>query len=109
MSTRDVSSKQEKTIAKVLGAKRQPNSGATKFDKGDLSIGQEWLIEAKTAMTPKKSFSIKQEWLSKLREEQFACGKDYSALCFDFGDEKKRYYIIDESTFKYFVELNKDK
>lgn len=33
MATRDVSTAQEKRIAKAIGAKRTPNSGATKFDK----------------------------------------------------------------------------
>lgn len=104
-STRAVSSKQEKAIAKSLNAKRTLNSGATKFDKGDLYVGQEWLIEAKTCMQPKKSFSIKQEWLQKMKEEQFATNKMYSALCFDFGDEGQRYYIINENTFKQLIEL----
>ena len=105
MSTRDASNKQEKVIAKALGAGRTPNSGATKFDKGDLTIGQEWLIEAKTCMQPKKSFSIKQDWLKKLKEEQYATNKMYSSLCFDFGENTNRYYIIDEQTFKYIVEI----
>ena len=43
-STREVSSKQEKAIAKALGAKRTSNSGATDFDKGDLYIKSSWLI-----------------------------------------------------------------
>ena len=105
MSTRDASNKQEKVIAKALGTRRTPNSGATKFDKGDLTIGQEWLIEAKTCMQPKKSFSIKQDWLKKLKEEQYATNKMYSSLCFDFGENTNRYYIIDEQTFKYIVEI----
>lgn len=104
-STRDASSKQEKAIAKSLNARRTSNSGATKFDKGDLYVGQEWLIEAKTCMQTKKSFSIKQEWLQKMKEEQFATNKMYSALCFDFGDNGNRYYILNEQTFKQFIEL----
>ena len=99
-STRDASSQQEKKIAKSLGAVRTSNSGAGKFDKSDLYVGSEWSIEAKTCMEPKKSFSIKKEWLEKLKEEQYACNKNYSALCFDFGDQKSRYYIVDENTFK---------
>lgn len=99
-STRDASSKQEKAIAKSLNARRTSNSGATKFDKGDLYVGQEWLIEAKTCMQPKKSFLIKQEWLQKMKEEQFATNKMYSALCFDFGDNGNRYYIVEEQVFK---------
>lgn len=100
-TTRQISSTQEKAIAKALNGKRTPNSGATRFDKGDIYVGSEWLIEAKTCMEPKKSFSIKKQWLDKMKEEQFACNKLYSSLCFDFGDNKDRYYIIDENTFKW--------
>ena len=107
-STRDTSSKQEKAIAKSLNARRTSNSGATKFDKGDLYVGQEWLIEAKTCMQPKKSFSIKQEWLQKMKEEQFATNKMYSALCFDFGDNGNRYYIVEEQVFKNVIQEFKD-
>lgn len=108
-NTRCVSSKQEKQIAKVLGGKRTPNSGATKFDKGDIVVNDEWLIEAKTCMTEKKSFSIKQDWLYKMKEEQYATNKMYSALCFDFGNDKDRYYIVDEQTFKFMIDLISEK
>ena len=99
-STREASSRQEKAISKAIGGRRTSNSGATKFDKGDLKT-EKFLIEAKTCMTPKNSFSIKKEWLIKLKEEQYAMSKMYSSLCFDFGDEKDRYYILDENTFNY--------
>lgn len=71
---------------------------------GDVEAG-DWLIEAKTCMSPKSSFSIKKEWLVKLREEQFAMNKLYNSLCFDFGDNTTRYYIIDEQTFKNIKEM----
>ena len=58
-------------------------------------------------MEPKKSFSIKKDWLEKLREEKFACNKDYCTLCFDFGDNGSRYYIVDEDTIKVLIELGK--
>ncbi len=107
-TTRDVSARQERCIAKAVGGKRTPNSGATKFDKGDIVVG-EWLLEAKTCMQPKKSFSIKKEWLTKLKEEQFATSKTYSSLCFDFGDNKDRYYILDENTFRYILDIINEK
>lgn len=59
-------------------------------------------------MQPKSSFSIKKEWLTKLKEEQYATNKSYSSLCFDFGDEKDRYYIIDENTFINVLEIMKN-
>ena len=99
-STRYYSSKQEKKIAKAVGGRKTSNSGATKFDKGDISNSQ-FLIEAKTTTTDKHSFTIKEEWLIKNEEEAFAMGKNNSALCFDFGpNSKQRYYIISEQLFK---------
>lgn len=103
-STREASSRQEKSIARALGGRRTPNSGATKFDKSDIYVGNDWCIEAKTSMEPKLSFSVKKKWLTQLKEDKYACSKLYSALCFDFGDEKDRYYIIDENLFKQLID-----
>lgn len=101
--TRFYSDKQEKKVAKAVSGKQTANSGATAFSKGDV-ITAEWLIECKTSTSEKQSFSIKREWLDKNREESFAMRKDYNALCFDFGPDTERYYVIDEKTFKRFVE-----
>jgi len=97
--TRFFSNRQEKAVAKVIKGKQTSNSGATAFNKGDVS-NDSWLIECKTATTEKQSFSIKREWLKKNKEEALAMSKKYNALCFDFGDNGNRYYIIDEKTFK---------
>ena len=91
------SSRQEKEIAKAVSGKQVANSGATTFNKGDVTTDR-WLFEAKTKMDVTKSFSIKKEWLEKNKEEAFAMGKPYSALVFNFGDNKN-YYVIDERTF----------
>ena len=107
-NTREASQNQEKQIAKALGGKRTPNSGATDFYKSDIYVGDEWSIEAKTCMQPKSSFSIKKQWLEKMKEEQFACNKSYSALCFDFGDNKQRYYVIDENLFKQLLQYTQE-
>lgn len=96
--TRFYSDKMEKAVAKAIGGKQQANSGATPFQKCDI-VSDKWAIEAKTATTQKKSFSIKKEWLEKNAEEAFGMGKQFSALVFDFGDNGTRYYIIDEKTF----------
>lgn len=97
--TRFFSNRQEKAVAKVIKGKQVSNSGATAFNKGDVS-NESWLIECKTSTTEKQSFSIKRDWLKKNKEEAFAMGKEYNALCFDFGDNGNRYYVIDEKTFK---------
>lgn len=96
--TRFYSNRQEKAVAKILGGKRQSNSGATAFYKGDI-ITDNFLIEAKTKIGACKSFTIQKEWLEKIAEEAFAMNKQYNALVFDFGDNSTRYYVIDEKTF----------
>lgn len=94
--TRYYSKQQEKKVAKAVNGKRTANSGATPFQKGDVAT-QDWLIECKTKIKDCNSFTIKEEWLLKNEEEAFAMGKNYSALCFDFGPSaNKRYYVISE-------------
>ena len=101
--TRFYSGRQEKKVAKAIGGKQTANSGATAFNKGDV-FTDDWLIECKTKWNVAKSFTIKREWLEKNKEEAFAMGKDYNALAFDYGDGKN-WYVVDEKTFRYFVEL----
>ena len=96
--TRFYSNAMEKAVAKAIGGKQQSNSGATPFQKSDI-VTDQWAIEAKTKTSESKSFSIKKEWLEKNAEEAFAMNKQYNALVFDFGDNGKRYYVIDEKTF----------
>ena len=102
--TRWYSNRQEKAIAKAIGGKKNANSGAGAFVKGDVSTDK-WLIEAKTCTTEKKSFSIKREWLDKNKEEAFAMNKRHNALCFDFGDNGDRFYVISEKEFKNYMEI----
>ena len=98
--TRYYSKRQEKKVAKAVGGKRQSNSGATAFAKGDV-VTEDFLIEAKTKTKDCSSFTIKEEWLLKNEEEAFAMGKNNSALCFDFGPSaNKRYYVISERMFQ---------
>ena len=103
-STRYFSSQQEKHIAKVTGSKMQPNSGATLFKKGDVS-NQDWLFEAKTCMKEQESFSIKKEWLDKLKQESFAMNKEFYALVFNFGNNKENYFVLNEKIFKQILSL----
>lgn len=107
--TRYFSNKQEKHVAKAVGGKQVANSGATKFSKGDVR-NDKWLIECKTKTSPSGSISIKREWIEKNEEEAFAMGKEYSALCFSFGDlhNDKQYYILNEQTFKHFLEMEEN-
>ena len=98
--TRFYSDKQEKKVAKAIGGKQTANSGATAFQKGDV-YNEICLVECKTSTKSKKSFTVQEEWLEKNQEEAFAMGKNYHALCFDFGESKNmRYYIVTEREFQ---------
>lgn len=103
--TRYYSSKQENRIAKSLNGETVPNSGAAMFCGGDVKL-DEFLIECKTTTKPQSSMSIKKDWLFKIREESIAKRKPYYALTIDFGSNDN-YFIIDENTFKLFLELLK--
>lgn len=103
-STRYFSSKQEKQIAKKLNGKCQTNSGATLFSKGDIKT-ENWLIEAKTTLTQKDSFSIKRQWLDKLKQESFAMNKEYYSLAFNFELNDENYYILDEKTMQKILKI----
>lgn len=104
-STRFYSDKHEKSICKALGAQQQPNSGAGHFRKGDVLHNEaSMLIEAKTTMSSKNSFSIKKDWFAKNKEEAFSLRKSNSCICFNFGPDENNYYIIDEKLMKYLID-----
>ena len=58
LSTRYYSQKQESNVAKLVDGKQTPNSGATPFIKGDVTT-KDFIIECKTTMTNKDSYSVK--------------------------------------------------
>lgn len=95
--TRFYSSQQEKKVAKAVGGRQVANSGATTFNKGDVTTNK-CLIECKTVTKPQKSFAVKREWLEKNQEEAFAMGKHYSAVAIDFGDGEQ-FYVINQKMF----------
>lgn len=105
--TRYFSNRQEKAIAKKTGGRRQINSGATALYKGDVTADG-MLIEAKTCMNDKKSFSIQKEWLDKVKKECYESRMQYYSLAFNFGPGQPNYYIVDESTFMLLMEKIKE-
>ena len=109
MNMRKYSKNQESRVAKNLKGKRQANSGATPFFKGDVST-KHFCIECKTATTEKQSMSIKRDWIDKIKEEAFAMGKPYWAIAFNFGglNNSENFYIIDERLFKQLQEYLED-
>lgn len=104
MNTRKYSDIQEKHVAKVLNGKKNANSGATAFIKGDVQLDK-FLIECKTVTKKKSSVSIKEEWLDKLKKEAFSMNKPYSMLAFNFEPNGKNFYILDEKFIYYIVQL----
>ena len=103
--TRFYSKKQENNVANATGGATVKNSGATMWQKGDVDVKDvSMLIECKTCVEPKKSFSIKKEWITKNRDECHFMRKEYSVISFNFGDNEN-YYILEEKDFKLFLEF----
>ena len=103
-TTRYFSSKQEQYIAKLLNGRCTSNSGAAHLTAGDIIAG-DWLIECKTSMKPKESFSIKKEWIEKNERERMDLQIPYSALVFQFEEGGTNYFVLDEKTFKKMKEV----
>lgn len=100
--TRHYSKTQEDKVASKFGGQRTLNSGATAFQKGDVTL-EKLLLECKTKVRPSSSMTIQKEWLEKNEKEALFMGKQYSALAFNFGPNEKNYYIIDEYLFETLV------
>lgn len=99
LSTKYYSNKQENRVARLLNGKVVPASGGGKFNKGDILINDDFLLECKTSVEPKKSFNIKKEWLEKINEQAFEMGAECGGLIFDFGEDKD-YVVLDINIFK---------
>lgn len=113
MNTRAYSDRQEKAVAKAIKGKKQANSGATKWQKGDVQ-NEHFLIECKTVIGSRhKSFSIKEEWLDKVAEEAIGMRKQGWALCFEYNQaDNRRFYVISERMFQllnYFLDEERRK
>lgn len=106
--TRHYSKNQENTVAKDLGGHRQPNSGATAFAKGDVTLDK-FLLECKTKTKSSDSISIKKEWFEKNKTEAMFIGKPYNAVVFNFGPDEPNYYIIDQYLFQELIEHLQEK
>ena len=75
---------------------------------GDIKTDN-WLFEAKTCMKEQEQFTIKKEWLDKLKKETFAMRKEFSALVFNFGlKSSENFYILNERDFIQIFELLKE-
>ena len=104
-STRYYSEKQEKYVANLLNGLLTSNSGAGLFKKGDIiQKNASLLIECKTCVSDKESFSIKKEWLDKNNNEKKLMHLDNDCLCFNFGPDTSNYFIINESLMRFLVD-----
>lgn len=105
--TRYYSNKQEKAVARAIGGRQTANSGATAYDKGDVTVGDRlgWMIECKTCVKDQKSFTMQKEWFDKNLDESMYMKKDHSAVVFNFGPNSKNYYVVDETTFNVMKDL----
>ena len=104
-STRFYSKAQEEYVSALLGATRQPNSGAGHFRKGDvISYDASLLIECKTPTSEKDSFSIKKDWIVKNKEEAFTQRVFDGCIAFAFEPGGKNFFVIDEKLMRFLVE-----
>lgn len=89
---------QEKRLAKQVSqslqedAKVQVGSGNQWYAKSDV-VSQTLRIEAKTKVKESKTFSIKKEWLDKIKDE--TRGRDQIPVLAISFDNKQDYYVLD--------------
>ena len=108
-STRYYSNNQESSVAKALGGVKTPNSGASDFIKGVVRVTEaSLLIECKTCLKEKNSFSIKKEWLDKNDYEARISRLSNNMVAFNFGPDTPNYYIINEKLCKYLIDKLKE-
>ena len=103
LPTRHYSKIQEDTVAKAIGGKRTPNSGASTWVKSDV-LSDKFAIECKTKTSASESISIKKDWFEKQKQEAMFMNKPYSAVVFNFGPGEENHYIIDEYLFQFLKE-----
>lgn len=97
---------QEERVAKLFNGKRTPQSGGGKFVLGDV-ISEDFLVECKTSVTVKDSYSVKREILKKADEQRREMGKELYALAFSFGDEED-FFVINKKAMSRFLYLQQE-
>lgn len=118
MSTKDFSNVQEKRIAKTLGGKTQPASGALSIasKKSDVQVSnsENWklLVSAKTSMVKshqagKRSFTLKKEWLEEIKHQALEGGYDIGVVSISF-DNRQDYYIVEDTDFSNIIDALHD-
>ena len=101
-STKYFSNIQEQAVAKSLRGQVVSASGGGKFRKGDVvNKNASLLCECKCVMTPKKSVSIKKEWIDKNKDEVLTQRLSNGCIAFNFEPDGRNYYVIDERLMKF--------
>lgn len=108
-STRYFSARQEKYLAELVSGYNNTASGSGLFNKSDVLVKDaSLLIEAKTPTSEKSSFSVKKDWLDKVRKEAFSMRLANTALAFEFAPDTENFFVIDEKLFRFLVEKLKE-
>jgi hypothetical protein len=98
---RKKSKRQERRVASALGGKVTPLSGADKRAKGDVEVGDKFLVEAKR--TDAASIRVTAAWLRKITREAMAVGADPAlAIEMDVGNDglvERDWVLIPRSVF----------
>jgi hypothetical protein len=91
---------QERRVAKDVGGRVQPGSGAPDFCKGDVRVTGELRIECKT--TSKSSYSLKFADLDKISLEALEGGMEDWVMQVEFqksAGSSKKFAVLPYSTF----------
>lgn len=109
-TTKYYSNLQEEHVAKVLGGKKVPASGGTKFVAGDVVIPHTMIVECKTTTKEdKKSWAVKKDWLIQNEKERMDLMLPYSALAISLDPTgTNNLYVIDEKLMKKLVDFLAD-
>lgn len=95
----------EKQLAKRMGGRLQPGSGALAGAKGDVKVEAKLSLLMENKSTSGATFSMKQEWLHKVYQEALETSR-VPALSFQFTNEagnsekRDRWVCIPESVFQ---------
>lgn len=100
----DVSKQQEEKIAKLFNASRTPRSGGGGFKKGD-ALSEDWFIECKASVQPKKSYSVSKEILDKADHERAEMQKSYYVLAFELGEEREDFFVLNRKTMSALLDM----
>ena len=101
----------ESLVAKRLGGKQQPGSGAIAGAKGDITLDTKYNFLIENKASSGKSFSLPKDWLYKISREAIASER-VPALAFQFtdsqgrSDRQDRFVIIPEWLFQELTDCN---